>query len=267
MTKDMIKFFRLIRQQLLTENKFSKYLLYAIGEIALVVIGILLALQINNWNENQKDRKAENQALISLKLEFDENQMRLDQLLERRKSQEKQCRNYLNLITDATIPISQRVTASTPSSNAALWGGTNTVLNSLLNTGGINRILNDSLKVLLTNWPTKVDRFKEAEEQFALSVRRFNDYENSIIPKSIVNEGDYRNGWPGSYYPISMANKLTLIRKELIEDIKYYNLIADMASYIYVYLIYGTQLRDDFERISQLIVEELNNRVIQISVN
>jgi len=52
----MIKFFRKIRQRLLTENKFSKYLLYALGEIVLVVIGILIALQINNWNEWRKDR-------------------------------------------------------------------------------------------------------------------------------------------------------------------------------------------------------------------
>lgn len=50
----MIKFFRKIRQQLLTENKFSKYMIYAIGEIILVVIGILIALGINNWNENRK---------------------------------------------------------------------------------------------------------------------------------------------------------------------------------------------------------------------
>ncbi|MBW2938057.1 hypothetical protein KXJ69_08060 [Aureisphaera sp. CAU 1614] len=55
----MIKFFRRIRQRLLTENKFSKYLLYAIGEIVLVVIGILIALQINNWNENRKNRITE----------------------------------------------------------------------------------------------------------------------------------------------------------------------------------------------------------------
>jgi hypothetical protein len=47
----MIKFFRKIRQKMLTENKFSKYLLYAIGEIALVVIGILIALSVNNSNE------------------------------------------------------------------------------------------------------------------------------------------------------------------------------------------------------------------------
>jgi len=50
----MIKFFRKIRQRLLTENKFSKYLIYAIGEIILVVIGILIALQLNNWNESRK---------------------------------------------------------------------------------------------------------------------------------------------------------------------------------------------------------------------
>ena len=48
----MIKFFRNIRQSLIMENKTSKYLKYAIGEILLVVIGILIALQINNWNES-----------------------------------------------------------------------------------------------------------------------------------------------------------------------------------------------------------------------
>ena len=51
----MIKFFRRIRQKLLSESKFSKYLLYAIGEIVLVMIGILLALQVNTWNEQKKD--------------------------------------------------------------------------------------------------------------------------------------------------------------------------------------------------------------------
>ncbi|GMN10280.1 hypothetical protein MTsPCn9_13050 [Croceitalea sp. MTPC9] len=55
----MIKFFRKIRKSLLSENNFSKYLLYAIGEIILVVIGILIALQINNYSEQQKGREQE----------------------------------------------------------------------------------------------------------------------------------------------------------------------------------------------------------------
>jgi hypothetical protein len=46
----MLKFFRRIRRKLLDEGSLRKYLVYAIGEITLVVIGILIALQINNWN-------------------------------------------------------------------------------------------------------------------------------------------------------------------------------------------------------------------------
>ena len=55
----MIKFFRKIRQKLLSENKFNKYIVYAIGEIILVVIGILIALQINNNNEATKNKEKE----------------------------------------------------------------------------------------------------------------------------------------------------------------------------------------------------------------
>jgi hypothetical protein len=62
----MIKFFRKIRQNLLMENKTSKYLKYAIGEIILVVIGILIALQINNWNEERKEAVYERNILIDI---------------------------------------------------------------------------------------------------------------------------------------------------------------------------------------------------------
>ncbi|WP_282134329.1 DUF6090 family protein [Seonamhaeicola maritimus] len=57
----MIKFFRNIRQKLLTEGNTSKYLKYAIGEIILVVIGILIALSINNWNQNRLNKKLESE--------------------------------------------------------------------------------------------------------------------------------------------------------------------------------------------------------------
>lgn len=55
----MIKFFRKIRFDLMQQNKLGKYFKYAIGEIVLVVIGILIALQINNWNEDRKNRATE----------------------------------------------------------------------------------------------------------------------------------------------------------------------------------------------------------------
>jgi len=57
----MLRFFRTIRKKLIEEDNVRKYLLYAVGEILLVVIGILIALQINNWNENRKNRILENE--------------------------------------------------------------------------------------------------------------------------------------------------------------------------------------------------------------
>ena len=62
----MIKFFRHIRKSLLMENKTGKYFKYAIGEIILVVIGILIALQINNWNEGKKAKEKEREALLEI---------------------------------------------------------------------------------------------------------------------------------------------------------------------------------------------------------
>ena len=66
----MIKFLRKIRRKLLSENRFSRYMVYAIGEIALVVIGILIALQINNWNEINKNKEKELKVLMNLKADF-----------------------------------------------------------------------------------------------------------------------------------------------------------------------------------------------------
>ena len=62
----MIKFFRKIRYDLMEKNKTGKYLKYAVGEIILVVIGILIALSINNWNEGRKDRIIEKSILLEL---------------------------------------------------------------------------------------------------------------------------------------------------------------------------------------------------------
>jgi hypothetical protein len=59
----MLKFFRKIRQRLLQRNRVTQYLVYAAGEILLVVIGILIALQINNWNEDRKSNKFEQEIL------------------------------------------------------------------------------------------------------------------------------------------------------------------------------------------------------------
>ncbi len=67
----MINFFRRIRKQLADDNKPLRYIRYAVGEIVLVIIGILIALQINNWSEIEKSKSESNRLLIVLKLDLE----------------------------------------------------------------------------------------------------------------------------------------------------------------------------------------------------
>jgi hypothetical protein len=78
----MIKLFGKIRQKMLTENKFNKYLFYAIGEIILVVIGILIALQLNNWNQDRKNNEESKTLLLHLQEDVGENIKNLKELQE-----------------------------------------------------------------------------------------------------------------------------------------------------------------------------------------
>ena len=76
----MIRFFRQIRRQLLSENKFTRYLVYAIGEIVLVVIGILIALQINNWNNGRILERSEIKSYQNIKQQLLEDKTELNEV-------------------------------------------------------------------------------------------------------------------------------------------------------------------------------------------
>lgn len=91
----MIKFFRKIRYDLMEKNKTGKYFKYAIGEIVLVVIGILIALQINNWNENRKDRIAEADYYCRILDDFELNEKLIDETTKLTTNKIKLCKELI----------------------------------------------------------------------------------------------------------------------------------------------------------------------------
>ena len=95
----MIHFFRRIRQALLNDNKYRKYLLYALGEIALVMIGILLALQINNWNEAKKDAVDEAYILQEILGNLQEDAQQLTYISQRRAKAQIAVQNLIQGLT------------------------------------------------------------------------------------------------------------------------------------------------------------------------
>ncbi len=101
----MIGFFRRIRRKLANDNKPAKYFRYAIGEIILVVIGILIALQINNWNEERKETIAQNEAIAKLKLDLENDIKKLISLDSLYNSWNNQAEYILNEVLDTSEQI------------------------------------------------------------------------------------------------------------------------------------------------------------------
>ena len=60
--------FRGIRRKLLDEGKLVRYITYAIGKVVLIIVGILFALKINDWNEEKKDRQTETKILTEIRI-------------------------------------------------------------------------------------------------------------------------------------------------------------------------------------------------------
>ena len=94
----MITFFRRLRQQFLTQNRFSKYLIYAVGEIVLVVIGILIALSINNWNEQRKENKLEQDYYCKLLEDVQQDLVQVNNQITNTVNRIDACNNVLQML-------------------------------------------------------------------------------------------------------------------------------------------------------------------------
>ncbi|MFC4720926.1 DUF6090 family protein [Geojedonia litorea] len=157
----MIKFFRSIRQNLLSEGKTGKYIKYAIGEIVLVVIGILIALAINNWNEKRKMHRQELIYLNNIKTDIIAQISMLDVYIDFENiildQSEDIIRHYeLNkgfYAMDSIFPKLNDLTVRWTFSNA------NTTLTQLLNSNQINTIQNRALKEELIKFNQEIDLF------------------------------------------------------------------------------------------------------------
>ena len=165
----MIKFFRHIRQKLLVNNRFGKYLLYALGEIILVVLGILIALQINNQNQFKKEREEEQKILLQLAKEYQENFAQVEEKIAMRNEMTR-ASNYLLKLIDHEVEFNRDSVLS--SFHRLLQDPTfNPVENDLISSGKIRLIKDDTLSNLLINWPSNVYQVQEIELAWQVIIR------------------------------------------------------------------------------------------------
>jgi hypothetical protein len=147
----MLRFFRTIRKKLIEEDNVRTYLLYAIGEILLVVIGILIALQVNNWNEERKDIAREQEYLERLLIEAQNNVSNMEEqsrgyLYKARYNQSVV--NYLSGFSDYVIEDSSSSYNKLPYFIQAVITG-RSVYNEIVSSGNLTILRDDTLRTLL----------------------------------------------------------------------------------------------------------------------
>ena len=186
----MLKFFRRIRQNLLSENKFSKYFKYAIGEIILVVIGILIALQINNWNENKKQHNELKGYLNNISKNIKTDLANLDTLLLFRNSVKSSAIDFLKIADNSSVKVEDITSYFEKHSNylaifdtyfrADLSG-----FEALKNSGYIGKLQKSNIETLLYKYYETIDVIATEES----SVNNFvEEMENEMFKDNIVRD-------------------------------------------------------------------------------
>ena len=176
----MPRLFNRIRKQLAKENKFFQYSRYAIGEILLVVIGILIALQIDNWNDYRKEREEEMELLVQLKSEYQSNLDQLDQKIG--------MRNKMITATFKLLDYVDHLEKRNKDSTLFYLGHTiltptfDPVVNDIISSGRIQLLQNATLKEKLSRWTSDVIQVTE-EETVWLNYR--SDYYRPLLEEHI----------------------------------------------------------------------------------
>jgi hypothetical protein len=156
--------FRKTRKHLFGKSRLRDYLLYSVGEIALVVIGILIAFSIDNWNEERKDLVKEQRILTQLRDEFNANLLQLEEKIATRRTLIASSHNVLG---DIDRPDQANRDSLMMRLVLLLNDPTfDPIINDLAASGNIRLIRNEELKRLLTNWSSDVIALQEVEKRW-----------------------------------------------------------------------------------------------------
>lgn len=254
----MIKFFRKIRQKFLSENKTGKYLLYAIGEIILVVIGILIALQVNNINEQHKTDVKERKYLMSIKSELFTN-LELIKIetegLKRSINGQRKLISLINSKKDTVNEIEMSKILAVSFSNVFELKYQDGTFKELLYSGGLISISNDSIKKEVTSWEGRMMDIRKQEKGVYEARRKITDFmiENGVF-KIMMDDIGASNQLQIKKSKSRRSNKL-LLKSQKFENLLSYHIALNESQKSFY-----SRLENDINNLLKLVEKELNKK-------
>ncbi len=246
----MIKFFRHIRQRMIKENRVSKYLLYAIGEILLVVIGILIAIQLNEWRNDRVNSQQKGKVLKALQFEFQSNLAQLDNVLFQNGEIITAYYEVMQLIktVDEVAEDSILQFAHMNLGNDWSFDPINGALRSGISSGEIHLIDNDRLLDLLFSWEDVVNDSKEESLK-----QRAHQAESEPFLEKYIRLGDL---W-SLYYPDLVLSHYPSDLRGLYKDVSFEDYATDSFICATEYELELKTIRTNNVEILTLIEEEI----------
>ena len=222
----MIKFFRKIRQNLLSEGKTGKYLKYAIGEIVLVMIGILLALQVNNWNNNRIELNEEKKVIEKLQLEFIENKKITTEFLVAMNSQVNTEKTLMSLIGASKEELNKHNLDSifyVSFGPGEIRFADNTIKN-IIQSGKLNLLKNKKITDLLYKWNTLSEIRKTR-------IAKLDDWANDKFIPYLLDKISFKQMDINSNYSWAGISKVKPDYYPLFQDIAFENYLDNHLWY------------------------------------
>ena len=236
-------------------GKTSRYFKYAIGEIILVVIGILIALQINNWNEKRKDVEKQQKLFANLKIDFESRLIELEELLAAKKQAVTDSEALVEIINKQQSINPEEINRSLANTtNGFLFNEQFKMLDVLFYTGIINDIKNENLKRQLIEWPQKVEEM--LEEQRVINGSLIDEYRRLIskyIPLRLINEEFVFRGYA---IPKGKPVKQVPNYEGLFGDVEFENLLAERELLLRILILDNEELVKSAKEIIQLLDSE-----------
>jgi hypothetical protein len=227
----------------------SKYFKYAIGEIILVVIGILIALQINNWNNELGNKKDEQDIIKNLNLEFNQNKVKLHELIKNQKNMLSSTIDLMALIGESETILNMYNIDSllAQSLDYREYSPSQAVYTDLISSCKFNLISSDSLRLQLIDWSSKLDEKKEA-------YKTVDEINQTLLLPYLTKHASLKNIDSYSIVKWKEKSKLAPSYYKMFQDLEFENNIENQIWDLTNYIMALEKLEKSIDK----IIEETN---------
>jgi len=253
----MIKFFRSIRKSLLAENKTGKYFKYALGEIILVVIGILIALSINNWNSKRIEDSNSLRLAVRLLAETERNIVNLEIDKSRAIGAANGSLSFLQLMTPNYTELNERTIDSLVFEMfiSPMYDFNSAVLDQALTSGEVANFGSDSLKNMIFDLPSQIERIRQNELSCKDNLVFFAQF---LVDNYSIRKMDYRFSTRGEALGVSKLPEVD--NRKILSSQRFENLVDEnyyaLSGLVSIY----EGINEELLLIAKLLKEQIDKR-------